>query len=235
MQGMDRLLELQGLDSTADRLLARRRVLESGGELATARAHASAAEAAHGELQLALSELDRDQSKIEHEVDSLAQKASAEEKRLYDGSIVNAKELESLQREIENLKRRRADREDELLALMERRETLEADANAAEKTSMEVRSESERIEVAGQGELSEIGVQLTASIAVREALTPLFDPELLELYEDIRSQKKGIGAAALVDGVCGGCHEKLSAMELDKLKKTQGVKRCEYCRRILIG
>jgi predicted nucleic acid-binding Zn-ribbon protein len=32
-----------------------------------------------------------------------------------------------------------------------------------------------------------------------------------------------------------GCHEKLSAMELDKLRKTDGVKRCEYCRRILIG
>jgi predicted nucleic acid-binding Zn-ribbon protein len=34
--------------------------------------------------------------------------------------------------------------------------------------------------------------------------------------------------------VCQGCHEKLSAMERDKLKRGEGVKRCEYCRRILI-
>ncbi|MBI2237830.1 MAG: hypothetical protein HYU54_04795, partial [Actinobacteria bacterium] len=60
------------------------------------------------------------------------------------------------------------------------------------------------------------------------------DEELLELYEDLRAQKKGIGAAALVDGVCQGCHEKLSALELDRLRKTEGVKRCEYCRRIVI-
>ena len=40
--------------------------------------------------------------------------------------------------------------------------------------------------------------------------------------------------AALVDGICQGCHEQLSAMELDKLKHTDGVKRCEHCRRILI-
>jgi predicted nucleic acid-binding Zn-ribbon protein len=38
----------------------------------------------------------------------------------------------------------------------------------------------------------------------------------------------------LVDGVCQACHEKLSAMELDRLKRTEGVKRCEYCRRIVV-
>ncbi len=35
-------------------------------------------------------------------------------------------------------------------------------------------------------------------------------------------QKKGIGAAALVDGVCQACHEQLSAVELDKLKRGDG-------------
>ena len=234
MQGMDRLLELQELDSTVDRLVVRRRVLESGDELTSARSLASAAEAAFGELQLSISEVDRDQGKIDHEVDSLTQKATAEEKRLYDGSVVNVRELESLQSEIANLKRRRADREDELLIMMERREELEILANAAEKTSAETRSESERIGTSAESEVVEIAAKLAAAAAAREALTPVFDPELLELYEDVRSQKKGIGAAALIDGVCGGCHEKLSAMELDKLKKAQGVKRCEYYRRILI-
>ena len=58
--------------------------------------------------------------------------------------------------------------------------------------------------------------------------------ELLELYDDLRRQKKGIGAAAIVDGVCQACHEKLSAMELDRLKRDDGIKRCEYCRRIVV-
>jgi len=56
----------------------------------------------------------------------------------------------------------------------------------------------------------------------------------LELYEELRPQKKGVAAAALIDGVCQGCHEKLSAMEVDRLKHADGVKRCEYCRRILV-
>jgi predicted nucleic acid-binding Zn-ribbon protein len=71
--------------------------------------------------------------------------------------------------------------------------------------------------------------------AERAGLLPSFDEDLLDLYEDLRRQKRGVGAAALVDGVCQGCHQKLSAMELSRLKKVQGVKRCEYCRRILVG
>jgi predicted nucleic acid-binding Zn-ribbon protein len=43
-----------------------------------------------------------------------------------------------------------------------------------------------------------------------------------------------VGAAALVDGVCQGCHETLSAVELDHVRHAQDVPRCEHCRRILV-
>ena len=203
---MARLLALQEIDTTLDRLSARKKVLESGGELAAARNEADAAERALGELRLQLDVVGRDQSKLEHEIDSLTQKAAAEDKRLYDGSIVNAKELESIQHEIENLKRRRSDREDEMLGLMEVREELERRATEAQSASDTLRG---RVESVGGAALQ-------------------------ELYEDLRKQKKGIGVAALVDGVCQGCHEQLSAMELDRIKRVEGVRRCEYCRRILV-
>jgi hypothetical protein len=83
-------------------------------------------------------------------------------------------------------------------------------------------------------ELAGIATELTAKRTERDALAAGFDPELLELYEDLRRQKKGVGAAALVDGVCQGCHEKLSAVELDRLKRSEDILRCEYCRRILV-
>src|SRR5438477_114287 len=79
-----------------------------------------------------------------------------------------------------------------------------------------------------------IEAALVSRRSEREALGPELDEELLELYEDLRRQKKGIGAAALQDGVCQGCHQKLSALELERLKRTEGIRRCEYCRRILV-
>ena len=231
---MARLLVLQEIDTAIDRMTARKRVLESGGELASARAEADAAERALGELRLQLDVVGRDQSKLEHEIDSLTQKAVAEDKRLYDGTVANAKELASIQHEIENLKRRRSDREDEMLGLMEVREELEARASEAQTTSDRLRSLVEKVGGAALEELTTIETEMVQQIAARQIEAAEIDPEVLDLYEDLRKQKKGIGAAALVDGVCLGCHEQLSAMELDKLKRSEGVKRCEYCRRILV-
>jgi predicted nucleic acid-binding Zn-ribbon protein len=231
---MATLLAVQEIDTAIDRLTGRKRALESGGELAAARAEADAAERALGELGLQLDVVGRDQARLEHEIESLTQKAAAEDKRLYDGSVVNAKELGSIQHEIENLKRRRSDREDEMLGLMEVREELERRASEAEATSDGLRARVEEVGGAGIDELRDIDAELREKIAERQLAVPEIEPDVLELYEDLRKQKKGIGAAALVDGVCQGCHEQLSAMELDKLKRAEGVKRCEYCRRILV-
>src|SRR5262245_28724142 len=111
------LLDLQTIDIAIDRLVSRLDALDAGGELAADRAMADEAVGALGELGLAMDGLDRDASKLEHEIDSLAQKAAAERSRMSDGSVANARELSSIGREVENLDRRRSDREDELLAI----------------------------------------------------------------------------------------------------------------------
>ena len=234
MQGSDHLLELQVIDTAVDRLTARRRVLESESEVAAAQSEADAAENVLGELGLKIEALARDQQRVEHEVDSLSQKSAAEEKRLYDGSIVNTKELGSLQREIENLKRRRSDREDELLGMMEERERLESGSALAGTESERQRALAEAIAASAGAELVQIATELEARAAERATLVSAIDPDTVELYDDLRAQKKGIGAVALIDGVCQGCHEKLSAMEMDRIKHTEGIRRCEHCRRIVI-
>lgn len=228
------MLALQEIDTAIDRLRARQRALESGEVVAGARAAADEAEIAYGELRLQIDELDRDQRRYESELDSLTQKEAAEQKRMFDGSIANAKELAALQHEIEALSKRRSDREDELLALMEQHETVDAAASDAESRSTELRDEVDRVSTEAGEELRRVTDELAQRTADRDAIAPELDPELLELYEDLRRQKKGVGAAALIDGVCQACHEQLSAVELDKLKKTEGVRRCEYCRRILV-
>jgi predicted nucleic acid-binding Zn-ribbon protein len=228
------LLELQGLDLSVDRLRARETVLTSGAELTGARTEADAADARSGELKLQLDVLDRDGTKIEHEIDSLSQKAAAEERRMSSGSVANARELDSIGHEIANLKRRIADREDELLVIMERRESLASSAKEADASSAERREQVDQVRSASDAELEQVRAELGSMQGKRSAIAAGIDPELLELYEDLRRQKKGVGAAALVDNVCQGCHEQLSAVELDKVRHTDGVPRCEYCRRILV-
>ena len=234
MRGMDRILELQDLDTRLDRLEHRRDELEGGSELAVARRAVEDAESRLGELRLALDEVSRASIRLEHEIDSFAAKSAAEEKRMYDGSIANAKELEALQHEIASLKERRSRAEDELLEQMERRDDLDTRAGAAADELEAARGRVDAIGGDAARELEEIAATSEELRAARTALVPAFDEELLELYEDLRRQKRGVAAAALIDGVCQACHEKLSAMELARLKQTDGIRRCEYCRRILI-
>lgn len=229
-----RLLALQAADTAIDRLRARARVLEAGGEVALVRAEADAGEQRFGEIRLRLSDLDRDQSRLEREIDSMTQKERDENARMYDGSIVNARELEALQHEIASVRTRRSDREDELLALLELREQLESDATAAEALTTTLRAKAEAAVAAADEELANVETELAVQTDDRRSIEAEIDPEVLELYEDLRRLKKGVGAAALIDGVCQACHEQLSAVELDKVKRATGIRRCEHCRRILV-
>ena len=234
MRGLDRLLELQELDTAIDRLEARKRHLEEGKEIADARAEMEDAEARLGELRLGVDAVVREQQRLEREIDSMTRKADVDEKRLYDGSIANVKEMETLQHEISSLKERRSRSEDDLLEQMVRKDDLESRAGEASTVAQQARARLEAVGGEVVEELERIEAELAERRAAREKLVPEFDDELLELYEELRRQKRGVAVAALVDGVCQACHEKLSAMELDRLKRTEGVKRCEYCRRIVV-
>ncbi len=228
------LLEIQEIDTAIDRLMARMRALESGEDAAAALAEANEAERMMGELRLRLDELSRDQMRFEHEIDSMSQKAAAEERRLYDGSVANARELDSITHEVDNLKKRRTDREDELLALMEVREELESQERAAAERSEALRARVAEVGNIAADDLEKLRTELNERTEARAALAKAVDPEFLELYEDLRPQKKGVAAVALIDGVCQGCHEQLSSVYVDRLKRVEGPKRCEHCRRILV-
>jgi uncharacterized protein len=233
LRGMDRLLRLQELDLSIDRLRSRQDQLESGEDALRARQAVEEVERALGELRLEMDEVNREATRLEGDIDVLSRKSEAEERRLYDGTVANPKELEALQHEIANLKQRRTRLEDDLLERMEVREDLEGRIRKAEAEVAAARSSLAEVRGAAGVELTDIGEVLRSREEERRSIAPEIDGELLGLYEDLRRQKRGIGAAALVDGVCQGCHQKISAMELARFKHAD-VPRCEYCRRILV-
>jgi predicted nucleic acid-binding Zn-ribbon protein len=231
---MDRLLELQELDLAIDRLTARFQTLESEAELREARADLAQAESRLGELRLAIDAVTGEQRRLESDVDSLDRKITAERARLFDGSVANPKELQSIEAEVQSLAGRKSRVEDLVLEQMERREGLEARLAALEAAESEAQERVDQLEQGSARELVEVEGSLRDQTGKREKLAQEFDPELLELYEGLRRQKKGVAAVALVDGVCQGCHQKLSPVYLEGLKRSEGIRRCEYCRRILV-
>jgi predicted nucleic acid-binding Zn-ribbon protein len=58
----------------------------------------------------------------------------------------------------------------------------------------------------------------------------------MELYERLRAQHGGVGAAALRGRQCQGCHLTLNSGDLSVIRAAPAddVLRCEECRRILV-
>ena len=84
---------------------------------------------------LSLAEAKKDQRRLDGEIAGLTAKIEPEEKRLYDGSVKNPKELTAIQHELDLLKDHRSKLEDELLEVLATVEEATA-ANKAAKAAL---------------------------------------------------------------------------------------------------
>lgn len=228
------LLELQRVDSTIDRLEARRRNLPEQSELDNLEQRLAELEKSIGEQQAILDDIVKRQSKLDTEIEMISAKIESEGGRLYSGQIANPKELADIQEEIESLKRRKSSLEDSDLEVMEEREGAEHQFNPLKEEADQVRQQIQETIVRRDQASAEIDRQLAEARDERTAWVPKIDSELLERYDDLRATKGGVGAAALVDGVCQGCHMRLPNQEVERVRKAEGLILCFECRRILV-
>ncbi|QVQ52381.1 hypothetical protein J4H86_00460 [Spiractinospora alimapuensis] len=231
-----RLLDLQDIDTVIDRLRHRARNLPENVELEELDAEIARLNDAAAQTAAELKDLDREQRKAESDVDQVRTREERDGKRLEAGQVSSPKELESLQSEIASLRRRRAELEDIVLGVMERREGVEAkqaaDAEAL-TVGQEKRVEAERRQKAA---LEEISVEERDAGERRAKLRGDLPQDLLTLYDKLRDSYGGVGAAALRQGRCEGCKLALSTAEVSQIRSApaEEVVRCEECRRILV-
>jgi uncharacterized protein len=189
-------------------------------------------------VQREADEIEREERRIEEEVRLKEEKIAQEERKLYSGQVVNPKELGALQDEIAMLKRRRAPIEDTVIEQLVVRDDLIAERERIEGELRELEQDADRIrgriaELTGEND-RELGTELEK----RSAILPQVPEDVVELYESLRTQKRGIGVGALEGGICTACREALSAVEVDRIRRAarEGERRfrCEHCRRILV-
>ena len=226
------LLDLQEVDLQIDRLLHDRQSLPELEEYRLAHGHheALATDLAAAEQVLRDTSLQLD--KTEGELEINVGRLDAEQNRLYAGGM-SARDADYLRREVEMLTRQRGEAETLVLELMESKETQEAAV-----TDLKSRLEEAGADVARVGGvIKEAWRGIDAQLATKESrkteMVGQIDDELLELYDGLRDTKEGVAVGALTDGMCGGCHLKLTAPEVIDAKRTDPP-RCIHCRRILV-
>ena len=230
------LLQLQAHDSAIDRLEHRRGSLPEDARLAELADALGAVEQLTAEREGNLATVQREQSRLEHEIDTITAKARDEEARAVSGKVTSPKELTAIQEEVAGLKRRQGTLEDELLELMEQRETLESELAELATRRDGFTAEQAEVTKARDAALAEIDRELDGERTAREAVIPGVGEQLRALYDQVRARLGGIGAAALVGNTCQGCRVSISPVELAAIRKLppEEIKRCENCRRILV-
>jgi uncharacterized protein len=231
-----RLLELADLDTELSRLAYRRRTLAEHAELAQLGERAAKVKDAITIADTELSDLDRELSRAEKDVEQVRVRIDKDNQRLDAGSVSNARELESLQSEVTSLKKRQGDLEEVVLELMERRETAEAQRGGAATEAATIATDVATVTERRDAALAEIEVEEAKARAARTTAIADVPADLLALYEKIGAAAGGRGAALLRRGQCEGCRETLYTAELNAVRAAavDEVVRHEECGRILI-
>ncbi|WP_181768055.1 zinc ribbon domain-containing protein [Streptomyces albidus (ex Kaewkla and Franco 2022)] len=231
-----RLLDVQALDTRLTQLAHKRKNLPEHEEIQSLEADLAQLRDFLVASRTEESDTSREQTKAESDVDQVRQRAARDQKRLDSGQVTNPKDLESLQSEIASLAKRQGDLEDVVLEVMERHEAAQERAaelaQRVESVQAKVQDATARRDVAMDGFESEAETVRKE----REAVAGSVPTDLLKLYEKIREQQGGVGAAKLYQRRCEGCRLELNITEVNDVRAApeDEVLRCENCRRVLV-
>lgn len=230
------LLELQEKDSLLARLAHRRDTLPERSQLRELAERRHAVDGRRVELQTSVDDLERERRKADAEVEQVRARRARDEERLGSGLISDPKALEGLQHEVGALDRRIATLEDAELEVMEQLESAEGELAAVTDELAGIQARIEEAEKSRDAALADIDADIATTTAQRATLVGGVPADLLALYEKVRAQYAGLGAAPLVARRCEGCRLQLNDADLRELAglDAEEVARCPECSRILV-
>jgi len=230
-----RLLTVQELDTHAAQARHRLESLESKVELAKLLEREGELTGRRIEADTAISDLKREVTKAEDDVESVRARAKRDNDRLLIGGQT-PRDLQGLQSELEVLVKRQADLEEIELDAMQRLEDAESVADGVVAEAAVIAAALADVRARVEGESAAIEAELADNARERINATFNLDESLLALYEKLRAQHGDSGAAALTRGTCQGCHMSLNPADLAGIEATPDdeIVRCEECGRILV-
>jgi predicted nucleic acid-binding Zn-ribbon protein len=230
------LLDLQGLDTKLLQLAHKR----SGLPEITA---AQDLEVELGSIKMRLvaaqteaSDLKLNQAKAEADVEQVVARARRDQERLDSGAVSAAKELESLQHEIGTLAKRQAELEDIELEIMQSYENAQQAITDLLASEIEITEKLATVAQARDELFADIDFEVNSITGQRNDIANGLPTDLISLYDKIRADQGGVGAALIHRGSCQGCHITIDAQEIDQIRNlpADAIARCDQCRRILV-
>jgi hypothetical protein len=230
------LLDLQGLDTKLLQLAHKRSglpeivaVQDLEVELGSIKMRLVAAQTETSDLKI-------NQLKAESDVEQVVTRAKRDQERLDSGAVSAVKELESLQHQIETLAKRQAELEDIELEIMQAYENAQQAVTDLLANEIETTEKLATVSQARDDLFADIDFEINSLTIQRTEIANQLPTDLISLYDKIRADQGGVGAALIHRGSCQGCHITIDAQEIDQIRKmsADAIARCDQCRRILV-
>ena len=173
------------------------------------------------------------QQELDAVIAGATERVTAAEVKLYSGTVVNPRELQDLQADVEMLKRQRGREEDALLEVMVELDTARGkrDASASELESSKASWQAEQHSLTAEkarleGEVADLESQ-------RESAVAHIPPSEVALYEQVRRNHVH-PVAQLHNNACNTCRVGVPMRTAQEVRTSQSPVRCPHCGRILL-
>jgi uncharacterized protein len=144
----------------------------------------------------------------------------------------NTRDYGAANREVENKRRSVTEREDELLKVITAMEQTRSNIAINEAEVDKLRAQVESDEAAIAAKVAELAVEAEKFQGQRTLLTKGLPAELMKRYDTVQ-KRRGIALAAVLNGICQGCHMSLPPQLSNILARMQTLESCPSCQRLL--
>jgi predicted nucleic acid-binding Zn-ribbon protein len=230
-----RLLDVQGHDTRLAQIAHRQKSMPEHAEIAQLETRLAAIDAELVVARTTATDLGRELTKAENDVEQVRTRAARNRARL-DSGQGSAKDLQGLQHELDSLANRQSVLEDVELEIMERQEAAAAAVDTAKAEYDQVAAQLAEVIARRDRALQALEAEANTERQARESAAAGVPKALITLYEKIREQSDGVGAARLYQRRCEGCRLSVPPNDLNTIRSAPAdeVIRCEECRRILV-
>jgi predicted nucleic acid-binding Zn-ribbon protein len=224
------LYDLQMIDSGLDSRVARMRQID---EQMADNPELLAARTALDEASARLSTEQAGLKQLSHDGDEASTRLRTLEKKMYDGSVKNPKELGQMQEEVGHLRERSKSLEERTLDAMLAVEAAETEQGKAQEVLDALSREQETYHAGLLEEKDKLlGQAKVLQVKRQRSITELPWADL-QVYERLRRSKSGVAIAAVRGGLCEGCHVAVPATVMRQARSGTELTTCPTCGRIL--
>lgn len=183
-----------------------------------------------------LADLELDVAKAEEDVEVVRKRVSKDQELLNSGAISDSKQLSDLQHEVGSLGRRQSELEDAEMELMQKQEELQDKLSVIRVQQEVIANELQTLTAELSSQQHEINSEIDVLQTSRSDILPDIATDLVALYERIRTDNDGVGAALLQQRKCTGCGMQLAptAVSEARVAAADALIRCEECKAILV-